>query len=245
MLATTVLAGLDSKAVKTIYEDAEYGLNSPDLLYRWVLAEQGGADSQVYKDIVAHFQDPDSIGPTTFTDKMMAQIAGPASLMRQLDTAFKYRVAFILYHTSKLDTAQLAADQWSMRSMTEDDAVPLVPLAQVHVDTIHDLFKSPIDQEIPWSLTVPDYPPELNYHLQVTNKVSFDDAKVTQGQALVLLSDAPGNAQSLLNPEGMYFFYDKVKRGELDAIRKRFSFTPEVGTHNLTDPFINGLYGFL
>ena len=91
-----------------------------------MLAEKGGADSQVYKDIVAHFQA--SLGADKFTEKMMAQIAGPASLMRQLDTAFKYRVAFILYHSPTLDLEELAADQWSMRSMTEDEDVPLVPL---------------------------------------------------------------------------------------------------------------------
>lgn len=79
-------------------------------------------------------------------------------------------------------------------------------------------------------------------------KVSYADAIISSNQAAVLLSvatDARTRAQSLLDPEGMAFFYEKSKRGEPDAIRKRFSFTPEVENHNLTDPFIGGLYGYL
>lgn len=127
---------------------------------------------------------------------------------------FLARVYLVLYNSSSANPVQLANDQWTSRYLTESPDVPLVELSRVHVASIQECFDSELDAELPWSLNIPDFQPELNYHLEVVAKVSHEDATITTNQAKSLLKpdlDPMSKAQSLLNPDSMYFFYDKAK----------------------------------
>jgi len=82
-------------------------------------------------------------------------------------------------YDSDPDPDLLATDQWTERKLTESAIIPIVDAAKVHINSIADTFDPVLDAQLPWSLNIPDFPPELNYHLEVVAKVSHTEAKVS------------------------------------------------------------------
>mmetsp|Transcript_15641 Transcript_15641/g.23980 ORF Transcript_15641/g.23980 Transcript_15641/m.23980 type:complete len:97 (+) Transcript_15641:1196-1486(+) len=50
------------------------------------------------------------------------------------------------------------------------------------------------------------------------------------------------NLQTLMNPINLFFFFEKYKEGNLDAIRKKFSLRNQ---EELTNEAIKGIYDYL
>lgn len=55
MVYAGVLGGFDTTTAQAIYTDNFYGLDTVNKVYEWVLANQGGSDSDAWKNIIAYY----------------------------------------------------------------------------------------------------------------------------------------------------------------------------------------------
>ena len=101
-MKTSVLAGLSETDQNSLFQDETYGFATPQALYQWALALNGGAESTTYKDILSYF----SGKITNFDDSKMQQIVGPKSLMFQLNQTFGFNVGYVMDYDSNIATPE-------------------------------------------------------------------------------------------------------------------------------------------
>lgn len=56
LIDKSVLLNLSDDSKKAIYEDEDYGMNETSKLYNWIKAMNNGPSSEIYKEILDHYQ---------------------------------------------------------------------------------------------------------------------------------------------------------------------------------------------
>jgi hypothetical protein len=112
---------IQESTLTIIYQDPSYGLGSPDTLYYWVQAFNGGPSSSIYQEIFTYFNSklPD------FTQTTMEQLVGGKSLMKMQNYTFTYNVKSAFSLHSDIQSSDLAVPQWASCAITVNDKIPL------------------------------------------------------------------------------------------------------------------------
>lgn len=240
----SVLRTVSAATQQAIMNDETYGFNNSETLYQWIRAMNGGADSQVYQDIVTHYQTGKSLAD--FTTTVMDQVVGDHSLLKMLNTTFTASVARARgpgYQSHLVDAAQFYQDQWGGRLITGDPSIPLYRVDAEHpsVQTVYDTFKTAA-KKIPDAFSLPDYAPELNYYLSVVLSLSDEECSFTTPEIGTLFSDDITSPTTLLNPVNLQFFFENYHQGKFYAINKRFK---EQNSPVLDDIKIHGIAKYI
>ena len=120
-------------------------------------------------------------------------------------------------------------DQWASRAITKNTNINLTAEAGVFsfFDSVQDMYYNLTfgndSSNLPDSLSVTNFPPELNYYLVeklrlLDSEIAFDDPQIK-----LLFGYDISNPQSLMQPVNLHYFYEKYKLGEIEDIIDRFS----------------------